>query len=226
MKQPISLFIALALILTAGTAQAQQKIQQESKFVFMTSLGYSTGLGSIQLANYDCSSLILPPKLESSEVLKTVRNNNFDVQLNQLIAYQFNNFFHMGVGMGLDFWRYTAFVPLYLNLSVNMMQTRIAPMAFVNLGWGFKWYISSRPEVTTRVIHGSNQGPMGEAGIGMRVKFNDKLGLLIAATYKMQYSKIRYSIVRDGESDYSADITNSIQSACYHFAGIKIGITY
>lgn len=222
----VTIFMLLLLAATNHIYAQRNKIQQESKFVFMTSLGYFTGAGDIQLANYDCHDLLFPPKLDETEVLKTLKNRTFNVQVNQLIAYQFNNFFHMGVGTGIDFWRYTAFVPIYLNLSVNMMQTKIAPTAFVNLGWGFKWYISSRPEVADRVIHGSNWGPMGEAGIGMRIKFNEKYGLFIAGTYKLQCSKIRYSIIRDGENDFSADLTNSIQPALYHFAGVKVGFTY
>ncbi len=192
----------------------------------MTSLGYSTGVGEIQLANYDCHDLILPPTLDAADVLKTVKNRNYNIQVGQNFAYQFNNFFQLGVGTGIDFWKHTAFVPLYLNLRVNMMQTKVAPTAFINLGWSFKWYISSRPEVADRVIHGATWGPMSEVGIGMRIKLNDQFGLLIAGTYKLQYSNIRYSIIREGETDFSADMANSIQPALYHFAGVKLGFTY
>ncbi len=159
-------------------------------------------------------------------LLKTVKNRNYNIQVGQNFAYQFNNFFQLGVGTGIDFWKHTAFVPLYLNLRVNMMQTKVAPTAFINLGWSFKWYISSRPEVADRVIHGATWGPMSEVGIGMRIKLNDQFGLLIAGTYKLQYSNIRYSIIREGETDFSADMANSIQPALYHFAGVKLGFTY
>lgn len=227
MKRLITLFIAIILIVSITHVQAQRnRIQQESKFVFMTSLAYATGAGDIQLANFDCHELLLPPTLEPSQILKTVRNKNYNINVEQLIGYQFNNFFYMGLGTGIDFWKHTAFVPLYLNLSVNMMQTRVAPTAFLNLGWGFKWYLSSRPEITTRVIHATNQGPMGEAGLGVRIQLTDKVTMLIAGTYKLQYSKIRYSIIHDGEDDFSADLTNSIQPALYHFGGVKVGIMY
>ena len=132
----------------------------------------------------------------------------------------------MGIGTGIDFWNRTAFVPLYLNFSVNMMQTKVAPMAFINLGWGFKWYISSRPDIVNRVIHGSNWGPMGEGGLGIRIQLTDKVRLMLAGTYKVQYSKIRYTIPVENETDYSADFANSIQPAIYHFAGFKVGVIY
>lgn len=227
MKHFAILLLTGLLLASAPAAQAQRnKIQQQSKFIFMSSLSYAGGVGDIRLASYDCHDLILPPKLEDEDLLKTVRNKNFNIQVHQLFAYQFNNFFYMGIGTGIDFWNRTAFVPLYLNFSVNMMQTKVAPMAFINLGWGFKWYISSRPDIVNRVIHGSNWGPMGEGGLGIRIQLTDKVGLMLAGTYKVQYSKIRYTIPVENETDYSADFANSIQPAIYHFAGFKVGIIY
>ena len=227
MKHFAILLLTGLLLASAPAAQAQRnKIQQQSKFIFMSSLSYAGGVGDIRLASYDCHDLILPPKLEDEDLLKTVRNKNFNIQVHHLFAYQFNNFFYMGIGTGIDFWNRTAFVPLYLNFSVNMMQTKVAPMAFINLGWGFKWYISSRPDIVNRVIHGSNWGPMGEGGLGIRIQLTDKVGLMLAGTYKVQYSKIRYTIPVENETDYSADFANSIQPAIYHFAGFKVGVIY
>lgn len=227
MKHFAILLLTGLLLASAPAAQAQRnKIQQQSKFIFMSSLSYAGGVGDIRLASYDCHDLILPPKLEDEDLLKTVRNKNFNIQVHQLFAYQFNNFFYMGIGTGIDFWNRTAFVPLYLNFSVNMMQTKVAPMAFINLGWGFKWYISSRPDIVNRVIHRSNWGPMGEGGLGIRIQLTDKVGLMLAGTYKVQYSKIRYTIPVENETDYSADFANSIQPAIYHFAGFKVGVIY
>ena len=227
MKHFAILLLTGLLLASAPAAQAQRnKIQQQSKFIFMSSLSYAGGVGDIRLASYDCHDLILPPKLEDEDLLKTVRNKNFNIQVHQLFAYQFNNFFYMGIGTGIDFWNRTAFVPLYLNFSVNMMQTKVAPMAFINLGWGFKWYISSRPDIVNRVIHGSNWGPMGEGGLGIRIQLTDKVGLMLAGTYKVQYSKIRYTIPVENATDYSSDFANSIQPAIYHFAGFKVGVIY
>lgn len=181
---------------------------QEKKFVYMTSAGYAFGLGNIKLEN------------------KTVANRNPNYLINQLIAYQFNDNFYMGIGAGIEIWRRTAFVPIYLNLSVNMLHRDLSPLAYLNLGYSFKWYVSSQPDAMTRVIHGSKTGPMGEAGLGLRIRFNRKLSLNIAACYKLQYSAIRYSIVREGEQDFSQYSTNSIKNVLYHFAGMRIGIMY
>lgn len=209
------IFTIIGIMLLAMTTQAQRaQVQQERKFVYMTSIGYANGLGKIDLSD------------NAGGVLKTVYNKNPNFQVNQLLAYQFNNYFYMGLGAGLDFWKYTAFVPIYLNLSVNMIDRKIAPMAYVNLGYSFKWYLQSKPETMTRVVHGTSSGPMGEGGLGIRLKFNNKVSLVIAGCYKAQYSDIRYTIPVDGEQDFSAYSTNAVQKVLYHFAGIRVGVLY
>jgi len=218
--------ILMSICLLALSAQAQRnRPQQVSRFLYMTSFGYSGGVGNIELLNYQ-NDAFLPIHYDENDILKTIRNKNFNIQVNQLFAYQFNNFFYMGLGAGLEFWNHTAFVPLYLNLSVNMMQTKIAPTAYLNLGYSFKWYVSSQPEVMDRVVHGATTGPMGEFGLGMRIKFNDRLGLLLAGTYKVQHSSIKYTIPDASSGDFSAFYTNASQNLLYHFAGIRLGFQY
>ena len=80
------LMICAACVLMFGTAQAQWKAQQEKKFIYMTGLGYATGFGHIDLPDDD------------GDIFKTVYNKNRNLQVNQLLAYQFNNYFYMGIG--------------------------------------------------------------------------------------------------------------------------------
>ncbi len=210
------LFLILGILLMLSTAQAQRsKGHQVSRFTFMTSAGYANGVGTIHL------------KDSTGSLVQSVNNNIPNFQIHQLIAYQFDNIFTMGIETGFDIWRRTAFIPIYLNLSVNMTNaTRVAPMTFLNLGWGFKWYGQTQPEATDKVVHGTSWGPSGEFGLGMRVRFTDKLSLVIAGVYKMQYSKTGFSIVKPGEVDYSDLYPNTYQNTFYHFAGVKIGIAY
>ncbi len=204
-----SILIALIAIFCINAANAQnRRPTPERKFVYMTSVGYATGLGQIELEN------------------KTVINKNFNVSVNQLLGYQFNPYFHMGIGMGFDFWHYTAFIPVYLNLTVNFLDRKISPVFYANMGYGFKWYISSVPEKMDRVIHGTKAGPMGEAGLGVKIRLTDRVTMMIAACYKNQYSDIRYSVLKPNEQDFSAYSTNSVQKVLYHFAGVRLGIQY
>ncbi len=207
MKKILILLVCTCLV--GYQLQAQRAYyQKERGFVYMTSVGYATGLGRIELEN------------------KTVLNKNFNVPVNQLLAYQFNNFFYMGLTAGFDFWRHTAFIPIGLSLNVNMMETRIAPILYLNGGYSFKWYVSTKPENMDRVVHGTTAGPYGDGGLGVRIKLNDKLTMLISACYKVQYSDIRYTIPVEGEPDNSAYTTNSRKNVLYHFVGARLGLKY
>lgn len=201
--------IAITAVLLISTAHAQNRRHApERKFVYMTSIGYATGLGQIELEN------------------KTVANKTFDVSVNQLLGYQFNPYFQIGLGFGFDFWRHTAFIPAYLNVTVNFIDRKITPLFYLNAGYGFKWYMSSTPEVMDRVIHGTSTGPMGEAGLGMKIRINDYVSMVIAGCYKNQYSDIRYTILKPNEPDQSAYSTNLVKKALYHFAGVRVGVQF
>ena len=181
---------------------------KDSKFVYMTSIGVAGG----------AERIVLP--------YREIPNRLFSVQVNQLLAYQFNPYFFMGVNLGIDFWRYTAFIPLTLNLSVNFTKTRIRPHWYANMGYSFKWYMNQKPELTTRVIQGAKAGPVVETGLGINIKVSEKVSLLILATYKMQHSCIKYSVPVPNEPDNSEYFTNAEQNHHYHFGGVKFGILY
>ena len=201
------IFLTAMVLCTTLYAQRRHDMS-DRKFIYMTSIGYATGVGQITLEQ------------------QTVKNRNFDISVNQLLGYQFNSYFQLGLGAGFDFWKHTAFIPIYLNVTVNFTKTKFVPVFYANMGYSFKWYVSSTPEKMDRVIHGTIPGPMGEAGIGLRINLNEKLSLLIAACYKNQYTDIRYSILQHDEQDFSSYFTNSDKKVLYHFAGVRLGIQY
>ena len=207
MKRILIILITAILVTTAGQAQNRRPTPAR-KFIYMTSIGYATGVGQIKLEQ------------------QTVQNRNFDISVNQLLGYQFNPYVQLGLGAGFDFWKHTAFIPIYLNITVNFTDTKFVPLFYANMGYSFKWYVSSIPEKMDKVVHGTKTGPMGEAGIGMRINLNEKVSLLLAACYKVQYTDIRYTILEPGEQDFSAFSTNRQKNVLYHFAGIRLGVQY
>ena len=206
MKKTLIFLTAMVLCITMYAQH--RRPTPERKFIYMTSVGYATGLGQIILEQ------------------QTVQNKNFDISVNQLLGYQFNPHFQLGLGAGFDFWKHTAFIPIYLNITVNFTKTKFVPLFYTNLGYSFKWYVSSVPEKMDRVVHGTKTGPMGEAGIGMRINLNEKLSLVLAACYKTQYTDIRYTILQPDEPDFSAYSTNKHENVFYHFAGVRLGLQY
>lgn len=206
MKKTLIILIAM-LFCTSLFAQNRRTIP-EKRFIYMTSVGYATGVGQIVLEQ------------------QTVQNRNFDISVNQLLGYQFNPYFQLGLGAGFDFWKHTAFIPIYLNITVNFTDTKFVPLFYTNLGYSFKWYVSSMPEKMDKVVHGTKRGPMGEAGLGMKININEKLGIVLAACYKVQYTDLRYTILQPGEQDFSAYSTNRTKNVLYHYAGVRLGLQY
>ena len=202
------LIILIAMLLCATTYSQHRRPTPEKKFIFMTSVGYATGLGQIKLEQ------------------KTIQNNNFDVSVNQLLGYQFNPYFQLGLGAGFDIWRHTAFIPLYLNITVNFTKTRFVPLFYANMGYSFKWYITTVPESNDKVIHGADRGPMGEAGLGLQLKLNEKVSIVFAACYKVQHSTILYSVAETGNLNFASYAPNRDKKQFYQFAGIRLGIMY
>ena len=211
MKKALILLIA---VLFCFGGYAQRRPTPDRKFIYMTSVGYATGFGQIHLKNHN------------NEELKTVQNRNFDIFLDQQLGYQFNPYFQMSLGAGFDFWKHTAFIPIYLNFTVNFTDTKFEPLFYLNAGYSLKWYVSSVPEKMDRVVHGTSTGPMGESGLGLRININERLSLVLAACYKVQYTDIRYTILEPGDQDFSAYSTNARQNALYHFAGVRLGLQY
>lgn len=194
-------------------AQAQNnrmKRSKDSKFVYMTSLGFNSGVGTLKF----------------KDDTRELDNKIFIFNINQLLAYQFNPYVTSGISLGIDIWKKTAFIPLTANLSIDFMDYFVSPHWYLNAGYAFKWYMTSKPEIMDRVIQGGKPGWHINTGIGAKVKMSNKLALLIAAEYRMQNTTIQYSVTAPQEVDYSLITTNRTQNMFYHFVGIKIGLWY
>lgn len=204
------LFTLLIICILSTSAQSRNKYKSpsDSRFVFMTSIGAGGGICDIKIPN------------------RTLPNRLYSIRVDQLLAYQFNPNFFMGVTLGMDFWRTTAFIPIGLNLSVNFTKKRIAPHWYMNVGYSFKWYMNSKPENATRVIQGASTGAFAESGIGLKVGLTEKAAMFILADYKMQHSSVKYSVSEPDQPDNSQYFTNREEKHHYHFVGIKIGILY
>lgn len=207
MKIKYTLLISVLILSVSFCFGQQKKRQQTSKFVFATSIGFSSGISNLK---YDSH---------------TIENNNNLFKIQQLLAYQFNNYVTFGLSGGIDIWRKTAFIPLQLSLQVNFMDRKLVPYFFLNTGYAFKWYESQRPDPTNRIIYGSTAGLHGETGLGLRINMNERIAFLIAANYTVQRSSLKYSVAGTDES-FTALYTNNQTNLLYHFVGLKLGILY
>ena len=151
---------------------------------------------------------------------ETEPNGNISFEIQQVLAYQFTNCFFTGIGTGLDFWFYdkkvSTFIPIFANATVKFMDKKTAPYIFTNIGYAFKWQVEKKIE--ENVFYGSKAGIYFQTGVGINLKFSEKISLLFSVYYKMQQSAIQYR-----ETDLLLAETNN---QLFHFLGIKIGILY
>ena len=183
-------------------AQAKKTPKESPHFVYQSSLSIAYGLGKIN-TGFD-----------------TLPNSNLSFEIQQLIAYQFNNYFFTGIGAGIDLWfcdkKVSTFIPIFANATVKFMDKKTAPYFFANLGYAFKWQVEKKVE--ENIFYGTKAGVYFQSGIGLNLKFSEKISLLFSAYYKMQQSAVQY---RESEL-LLADTKNQL----FHFVGVKIGVLY
>ena len=202
------LFFFLLCSFFSVVAQGLKPSQNASRFVYPTSVSLAFGMGNNYITN----------------PLDTIRNGNVSFEIQQILAYQFNNYIFTGLGAGLDFWfldkKTSTFIPIFANATIKFIDKKTSPYIFTNIGYAFKWQVEK--SLDDDVFWGSQQGILFQAGLGINLKFSDKLSVLLSAYYKMQQSKIQYResqgslILKEWEESYQL----------FHFIGIKIGVLY
>ena len=196
------LISALCFMPSASFAQTKQPPENSPHFVYQSSLSLGYGMGKNTYGN------------------ETVSNGNFSFEIQQLIAYQFSNYIFTGVGAGLDFWFYekkvSTFIPIFANATVKFIDKKTAPFFFTNIGYAFKW--QSEKKLEENVFYGTKAGIYFQTGLGINLKFSEKVSLLFSAYYKMQQSAIQY---RESEL-----LLTQTKSQLFHFIGVRIGVLY
>ena len=211
MKKHLVFLTMICLLATAAVdAQTMQNTKHyRSHFAYMTTAGFNSGVGTLHYVG------------------RKMQNKIPVFSVNQLVAYQFNPYVSLGIELGLNVWKHTAFIPLTANLTVEFIDRVATPLWYMNAGYAFKWYVSSQPEKMTHVIHGAKPGLHLNTGLGAKIQIKERLHLFIAADYKVQHSTLQYSVVNPDElHDYSSITTNQTEKKFYHFIGLRIGFMY
>ena len=190
------------LLFSSAFAQVKKGPKDTPHFVYQSSLSLAYGTGTI------------------STGVKTTTNSNLSFEVQQVLAYQFNNYFFAGAGAGLDFWfcdkKTAPFIPIFATATVKFIDKKTAPFIFANLGYAFKWQVTKKAE--DDIFFGTKAGICIQSGIGVNLKFSEKISLLLSAYYKLQQSAVQYR-----ETDLLlAETKNQI----FHFIGVKIAVLY
>jgi hypothetical protein len=197
----LSAFCFLLFSPCQSFAQINKAPQDAPHFVYQSSFSFAFGLGK----NYAETD--------------TFTNSSFSLDIQQLVAFQFNNLIFTGIGAGVDLWitekKVSTFIPIFANVTLKFMDKKSAPFIFANVGYAFKWQIAKKLE--ENIFFGTKAGIYFQTGLGINIKFSEKLSLLFSGYYKMQQSAIQYR-----EGLLLAETKNQL----FHFAGIKIGLLY
>lgn len=210
MRNRIIVFVLCLFCISSGnsTLKAQQIVNyKERGVIYISTFGFVNGFNEIKYT--DGRSALL--------------NNTTAVSAHQMVGYQFNPYFSLGMGVGFEKWKYTSFIPLYADLRVNLLPGQFSPFLSVNFGYSSKWYESPIPDNQHQVIDGATEGIYFSGGLGLKVMFSESAAGIISFEYKMQESSIKWS---DNLNLYPTLTTNQESRVIYQFLGVRAGIMF
>ena len=218
------LVLMLFVAIPCSSAQGVKTLQSRGP-MFITSLSFHQGITRIP---YD----VKPGEEGFTQNYKKISISLIDVS--QFLGFQFSPYFALGVGIGFEYWTVkNAFVPVYADLRFNMTNRKIAPHAYINLGYGNRWYIDSKPYKATTgnsndyVIHGATSGVMGEVGIGVKASVGYSTAIVITASGKIQDSALRYyGGAAPPSQSMKPLLVDSYSNSMYVFVGLKVGVVF
>jgi hypothetical protein len=219
-------FYLLILLLVIPSVSAQQKRSMQTRGpMFITNVSF---LQSISRLPYNIV------KGEEGQIKNYKKTNNISlISVSQFMGFQLSPYFALGLGVGFEYWTVkNAFVPIYADLRFNMSQGKVAPHAYLNLGYATRWQIDSKPyKVSTGnsneyVIHGHTSGIMGELGMGIKASIGHSSAIVITVSAKVQESALRYYQGNNLSQSMKPLLVNTNSNGMYLFLGIKTGFVF
>ncbi|MDR1181592.1 MAG: hypothetical protein LBL13_06410 [Bacteroidales bacterium] len=220
------LFLLILLIAIPSVSAQQRKTMQTRGPLFITSASFYQGISRLP---YNIVSG------EEGQIKNYKKTNNISVIcVSQFMGFQLSPYFALGMGVGFEYWTVkNAFVPIYADLRFNMTKGKIAPHAYLNLGYANRWLIDAKPyKISTGnsneyVIHGAASGIMGELGLGVKASVGYSSSIVISISAKVQESAFRYY---DSNTPLSQSmkplLVNTNSNGMYLFLGIKTGFIF
>jgi hypothetical protein len=216
------------LLVTATSflsAQSVKKLQSRGP-MFITSLSFNQGITRIPYG-------IIPGEEGMKKNLYKKTSHISLMGASQFMGFQFSPYFALGLGLGFEYWTVkSAFAPIYADLRFNMTDGKFAPHAYINLGYGNRWFFDSRPYKATTgnsndyIIHAYTSGFMGEIGLGIKASVGYSTALVVTALCKVQESALRYYEGLPPSQSMKPILVNEKSYGMYLSAGIKIGVVF
>ena len=228
MKQKYILFVFFVLLFSFGSfslsAQGGLRTIRDRGPMFISSLSFQQGITRV------------PYKVQAGEENATHNMKNVSIPafaFSQFAGYQFSPYVALGLGLNFEYWTLkNAFVPIYADVRFNMTDGKIAPHAYINLGYAICWHIDSKPYKATSnnssdyIIHGYTSGIMGEIGFGLKASVGYKSAVIITAFGKVQESALRYYSGDSPGQNMKSLLVNTNANSLYVFIGLKVGFMF
>lgn len=212
----ISSILILTLMFSLFTVDVKAQTnfgRKESGPAFITSPSFLNGVNKISFNG------------------QTKINNIPIIGISQFFGYQFSHYFMLGLGVEFDYWTKprNIFVPIYLDLRVNMTAGDYAPHWYLNLGYGSQWNVDSKTTSACDkfILEGVKSGIMVESGLGIKANIGYSNALILTFTAKAQETAVKY---RDPETNEGGTqekyFANAYAPNWYIFLGVKAGIIF
>lgn len=93
-----------------------------------------------------------------------------NVSFQTVNGYQFNKFLGVGLGAGVNNFEYYTTVPVYASVKGFLMDKKISPFYFGDIGYGFAWDRDNNQDVMAlENVHG---GIYWQVGVGYQINFS------------------------------------------------------
>ncbi len=209
LKRIITFSLFLSCIFCAAPVLKAQQVDdfKDRGVIYISSFSFANGFNEINFTEN-----------------RTIDNRITAVSAHQMVGYQFNPYFSLGMGIGFEKWKRTSFIPLYADLRANILYGRYSPFISANFGYSSKWYESPIPDPKNLVIDGATEGLYFAGGVGLKVMFSRSAAGIISFEYKLQESSIKWS---DGlNKEYETLTTNRETRVLYQFMGVRVGVLF
>lgn len=208
MLKKYTILVFVIMMGFSASMQAQQMDDfKERGVIYISSFSFANGFNEISYAENT-----------------TMTNLNTAVSLHQVVGYQFNPYFSLGMGVGFEKWKRTSFIPLYADLRANLLYGRYSPFISADFGYSSKWYESPIPDPKNLVIEGATEGLFFAGGLGLKVMFSKSAAGVISFEYKLQESSLKWS--DDLNFEFKTLTTNQETRVLYQFVGVRVGVLF
>jgi hypothetical protein len=135
---------------------------KKSGFINLTEINYCPGVGDVKIGN------------------NTIENVDYSFGFRLINGYQFNEHLSLGLGIGIDRYKNTTFLPLTFDVRATILKGKVSPAFTANVGYAIG-------------LGDVKGGLVINPQIGIKTYISKNVAYLFNIGYKLQAQEILYS---------------------------------